>query len=59
MSADAVIMPARATLREAVFEAVAQQHEPTTRLYTDGKRLAWLPRRLPGWFRLAVVEKAA
>lgn len=56
MSADAVFLPARATVREAIAEAVAIPHEPHCRLFTDGRRVAWLPRALPGWFKLAGAE---
>jgi hypothetical protein len=31
-------------------------HEPACRLYTDGRRVAWLPRALPGWFKLGGAE---
>jgi hypothetical protein len=56
MSAAAVFLPARATVREAILEALGVPHEPHCRLYTDGRRVAWLPRALPGWFKLAAVE---
>lgn len=56
MSADAIFMPTRATVREAVIEALSVPREPSCRLYTDGRRVAWLPRKLPGWYKLAAVE---
>lgn len=56
MSADAVFLPARATVRDAIIEAIGMPHEPHCRLYTDGRRVAWLPRALPGWFKLAGAE---
>jgi hypothetical protein len=56
MSADAVFLPARATVREAIVDAIGIPHEPSCRLYTDGHRVAWLPRPIPGWFRLAAAE---
>lgn len=56
MSADAVFLPARANVREAIVEAMGVPHEPACRLYTDGHRVAWLPRALPGWFKLAGAE---
>ena len=56
MSADAIFMPAVGTVRDAVTAALAVPHRPECRLYTDGRRVAWLPRALPGWFKLAAVE---
>ena len=56
MSADAVFLPERATVREAILDALGVPHEPHCRLYTDGRRVAWLPRALPGWFKLAAIE---
>jgi hypothetical protein len=56
MSADAVFLPARDTVREAIVEAMRVPHEPACRLYTDGRRVAWLPRALPGWFKLGGAE---
>lgn len=56
MSADAIFLPAVETVRAAVTAALAVPHRPECRLYTDGRRLAWLPRALPGWFKLAAVE---
>jgi len=56
MSADAVFLPERATVREAILDALGVPHKPHCRLYTDGRRVAWLPRALPGWFKLAAGE---
>ena len=56
MSADAIILPARERCREAILEASRMQREPHCRLYTDGFRLAWLPKQIPGWFRIAAAD---
>ena len=56
MSADAIFLPQRETVRDSVNAALAVPHRPECRLYTDGRRVAWLPRALPGWFKLAAVE---
>jgi hypothetical protein len=58
--ATAIFFPARATLKEAVAEAV-QNRPPRCELATDGKRVAWLPRIVPGWFPInaAVFKEAA
>lgn len=56
MSADAIILPARENCRAAILEASRMQREPHCRLYTDGKRLAWLPRQIPGWFRIGAAD---
>lgn len=55
----AVILPARTNFHQAVAEAITTRHAPESRLYTDGERVAWLPRRLPGWFRVGAIERAA
>lgn len=55
----AVILPRRETLRQALTEAIATRHDAAARLYTDGERLAWLPRPLRGWVRFAACEKGA
>lgn len=52
----AVIFPPRDKLRLAMIEASRAKHDPACRLYTDGFRLAWLPRPLPGWFRIGSIE---
>lgn len=46
----AVILPERESCLAALQEARATAHAPQCRLYSNGKRMAWLPRRLPGWF---------
>lgn len=56
MIADAVILPARETVRDAIMLARATPHRADCRLYTDGRRVAWLPQAIPGWFRLAATE---
>jgi hypothetical protein len=56
MSADAIILPARENCRAAILEASRMQREPSCKLYTDGHRLAWLPRSLPGWYRIAAAD---
>jgi hypothetical protein len=56
MTAAAVFLPARATVREAIINALGVAHDPHCRLYTDGRRVAWLPRALPGWFKLGAAE---
>ena len=48
----AVILPPQDMLRPAMLEASRAARDPSCKLYTDGHRLAWLPRRLPGWYRL-------
>lgn len=56
MSADAIILPARENFRAAMLEASRLVREPHCKLYTDGRRLAWLPRALPGWFRIGAAD---
>lgn len=47
-------------LLPAVQAATRVPHDVTARLYTDGATVRWLPRPLPGWYRLgAVVVKSA
>ena len=52
MTPAAVILPPQDMLRPAMLEASRAVRDPSCKLYTDGHRLAWLPRRLPGWYRL-------
>lgn len=52
MSADAIFFPVRENFLEAVQEALQSQCEPGCELATDGRRVAWLPRILPGWIPL-------
>lgn len=52
----AVILPPRAQLKPAMLEASRAVRDPSCKLYTDGHRLAWLPRRLPGWFRIGAAD---
>lgn len=52
----AVILPERAQLKPAMLEASRAVRDPSCKLYTDGHRLAWLPRRLPGWFRIGAAD---
>ncbi len=56
MSASAIILPAQENCRAAILEASRMQRDPSCKLYTDGRRMAWLPRRLPGWFRIAAAD---
>jgi hypothetical protein len=56
--ADAVIFPLRDNFLEAMIEAL--ENRPTRCcLYTNGERVAWLPREIPGWFRVgaAVIKE--
>ena len=52
----AVILPPREMLKPAMLEASRAVRDPACKLYTDGHRLAWLPRRLPGWFRIGAAD---
>ena len=56
MSALAVILPPRERLLPAMLEASRAARDPSCKLYTDGHRLAWLPKRMPGWFRIAAAD---
>lgn len=58
MTPAAVILPPADQLRPAMLEASRAARDPACKLYTDGHRLAWLPRRLPGWYRLGGAIKA-
>ena len=57
----AVILPPRDRIRDAIVEDSRAVRSPECKLYTDGHRVGWLPRPLPGWFPLGgiVKEKAA
>lgn len=59
--ADAVFLPPRENFLEAIQEALQLQHPPRARLYHDGRRCAWLPRRVAGWFPInsVIVKEAA
>lgn len=50
MSADAIFFPVRENFLEAIEEALQMPREPACILATDGNRVAWLPRLIPGWF---------
>lgn len=52
----AFILPPRDKLPPAMLEASRAVRDPSCKLYTDGHRLAWLPRRLPGWFRIGAAD---
>ena len=41
----------------SVTEAALQGMQAGLRLYTDGRRMALLPKKLPGWALLAVKTK--
>lgn len=53
----AVIFPRRSNYLDAIVEAIDTRHGPDARLYTDGERLAWLEHPLPGWLRVAALER--
>lgn len=59
MTPAAVILPPAEQLRPAMLEASRAERDPSCKLYTDGHRLAWLPRRLPGWYRIGAAIKQA
>lgn len=48
--ADAVFLPPRENFLEAIEEALQAARPARARLYHDGRRCAWLPRRSAGWF---------
>lgn len=49
----AIFFPPRQNMREAVAEAM-QNRPARGELATDGRRVAWLPRVLPGWFPVSL-----
>ena len=57
MTPAAVILPPQDLLRPAMLEASRAVRDPSCKLYTDGHRLAWLPRRMPGWYRIGAAIK--
>ena len=57
MTPAAVILPPQDMLRPAMLEASRAVRDPSCKLYTDGHRLAWLPRRLPGGYRIGAAIK--
>jgi len=56
MSADAIILPACENFRMAMLDASRAVRPPNAKLYTNGHRLAWLPRPLPGWYRIGAAD---
>lgn len=52
----AVILPPRDQLKPAMLEASRAVRDPSCKLYTNGHRLAWLPKRMPGWFRIGAAD---
>ena len=56
MTITAVILPCRDNFRHAIEEAILTDHQIQAKLYTDGERVAWLPRKMPGWFRVGAIE---
>lgn len=52
----AVILPEREQIKPAMIEAGRAVRDPACKLYTNGHRLAWLPRRLPGWYRIGAAD---
>lgn len=56
MSAAAIILPPMTQLRPAMLEASRVVRDPSCKLYTDGHRLAWLPKPMPGWFRIGAAD---
>ena len=57
MTPAAVILPPQDMLHPAMLEASRAVRDPSCKLYTDGHRLAWLPRRMPGWYRIGAAIK--
>lgn len=59
--ADAIFYPPRANFLEAIQEALEDQHAIRAKLYHDGNRVAWLPRRPAGWWPIntVIVKEAA
>jgi hypothetical protein len=41
----------------AIRSALAIPHNTTDRLHFNGRELKWLPKRMPGWFPIAVPVK--
>ena len=52
----AVILPPRDRISDAIVEASRAIRPPQSKLYTDGHRVGWLPRPLPGWFRIGAAD---
>lgn len=52
----AVILPPQENFRLAMLEASRAVRDPSCKLYTDGHRVAWLPRPLPGWYRIGAAD---
>lgn len=50
---DAIFYAPRANFLDAIKEAQKDQSSVACGLFCDGRRLAWLPRQLPGWFRIS------
>ena len=55
MSAAAIFFPPRENFRAAIEEAM-KHRPPQGELATDGRRMAWLPRLLPGWFPVSFAK---
>jgi len=57
----AIFYPPRETFLAAVQEALADQPHIQAKLCTDGRRVAWLPRRPAGWWPIntLIVKEAA
>lgn len=53
----AVIFPHRANAIDAIAEAMESRHAPDAQLYTNGDRLAWLVRPIPGWMKFGATLK--
>lgn len=57
----AIIVPIKGSFIGAIREALLASADMTWELFTDGDNVAWLPRRMPGWFPIhpATIDEAA
>jgi hypothetical protein len=57
----AIIFPVKGDFLGAIRRALQASVDMTWELFTDGERIAWLPRRMPGWFPIhrATIREAA
>lgn len=51
------LAPDAETWLSAIRTALALPHSKTDRLHFNGRELRWLPKRLSGWFAVAVPVK--
>jgi hypothetical protein len=49
----ATLVPPTGRWIDALHSAARLPHAAHDGLFFDGQQLRWLPRRLPGWFRVA------